>query len=148
MTQTIDSRGNQAPAPERWTSALAQVLAGWNRAAATWDVDALTAMYTEDVLMYGGRPWHSVGHAGLRDYFQSYAGMMKTCHLELTEQTIIELAPDTLLAQGLGLFRFGLADGRSTGATMRTTWVLAGWQERPLIRQHHFSNIPDKPPTE
>lgn len=126
--------------------ALREVLESWNRAAATWDVEGLAALYSDDALMFGGRPGLSVGVGGMRDYFGSYVDALAAAHLELVDQHLMELAPEVCLAQGFGVFKFRRVDGRQTGTTMRTTLVIARRDGRWKIRQHHFSAIPDKPP--
>ena len=137
---------NDACAASRAELALQEVLASWNRAAAAWDVEGLASLYTEDALMFGGLPGLSVGAPGMRAYFGSYVGALAGAHLELVDQHLLELAPEVYLAQGFGVFKFRRVDGRNTGTTMRTTWVIATHAGSWKIRQHHFSTIPDKPP--
>ena len=147
MSRTVDTRGALSPAPAEAEEALRQVLAGWNAAAASWNVEALAAMYTADVVMFGGLAHHSVGIEGMRQYFGAYVDQLASAHLTLTDQHILPVGPDSYLAQGFGTFRFQRVGGRQTGTTMRTSWLLqrqgdGAWR----IRQHHFSTIPDKPP--
>ncbi|MDB5856378.1 MAG: hypothetical protein JWQ76_67 [Ramlibacter sp.] len=146
MSSTVDGEGAVAAAPPRAEQALQEVLASWNRAAESWDVEALAALYTEDALMFGGRPGLAVGVAGMRGYFGSYVDVLASAHLALVDQYLVELAPEVYLAQGFGVFKFGRVDGGQTGTTMRTTLVIARRDGRWKIRQHHFSSIPDKPP--
>lgn len=146
LSKSIDHRGAVADAPPEAEQAIHEVLAGWNRAAQTWNVDGLVAMYTEDALMFGGRPGLSVGLAGMRTYFASYVDQLASTHLDLVDQYIVALAPDIYLAQGFGIFKFRLASGEHTGTTMRTTLVLIRREGQWKIQQHHFSTIPDKPP--
>jgi uncharacterized protein (TIGR02246 family) len=138
MSNTVHSAGAE--------HALREVLASWNRSAATWDVKGLAALYAEDALMFGGRPGLSVGVPGMQAYFGSYVGTLAGAELELVEQHLLELAPEVYLAQGFGVFQFRRVDGRTTGTTMRTTLVIARPDGQWKIRQHHFSTIPDKPP--
>lgn len=135
-----------ASAPPAAVHALQVVLESWNRAAATWDVEGLAALYADDALMFGGRPGLSVGVAGMRSYFGSYADALSAAHLQLVDQHLVELGPEVYLAQGFGVFKFHRVDGRQTGTTIRTTLVIARCGGRWTIRQHHFSTIPDKPP--
>ena len=145
MSQLIDPvRPPPSPAA---IAALEEVAAGWNRASATWDVDALAAQYWDEAMLFGGRPYLSVGPMGLRDYFASYADQLKVVSLVLRDQVLAEPTPDLVLAQGFCEFAFTLADGRATGATMRTSLVLMRRQGRWKILQHHFSSLPEKPPT-
>src|SRR5262245_35298774 len=71
-------------------AALAQVQAAWNAAARNWDPPALTAVYTQDALFFGGRPGHCVGADAILDYFASYAGIIESASLELLEQHVLE----------------------------------------------------------
>jgi uncharacterized protein (TIGR02246 family) len=148
MNQTIDREGQVGPAPAAAEAALQEVLAGWNRASSSWDADGLAAMYWEDAMLFGGRPYLSVGVDGIRDYFVSYAAQLVSVGLVLRDQVLVAPAPDLLLAQGFAEFSFRLADGRDTGATMRTSLVLMRRDGRWKIQQHHFSDLPAKPPTE
>lgn len=146
MSLTIDSQGHVLPASPDAEAALLHVLSRWNEAAAHWDVESLAAMYTPDALMFGGLPGHSVGTAGLRDYFGAYADRLAAAHLTLVDQYIGALGPDSYTAQGFGVFKFWLADGRLTGATMRTSLLLERRNDWWLIRQHHFSTVPARTP--
>ncbi len=126
--------------------ALASIERDWNAAAQNWNVEALTAVYTEDALMYGGRPGLSVGHAGVRAYFASYVGILAETELKLVDQHIIQLAPETFVAQGYGEFQFVLAGGKRAGTVMRTTLIVVKRGGRWRIIQHHFSPTPETPP--
>ncbi len=145
MSPLIDSAH---PASAGAVAALEDVAAGWNRASATWNCDALAAMYWDEATLFGGRPYLSAGPEGIRDYFASYADQLKVVGLALRDQVLVEPAPDMVLAQGFCEFSFTLADGRVTGTTMRTSLVLMRRQGRWKILQHHFSSLPEKPPTE
>jgi ketosteroid isomerase-like protein len=146
MSNTINQAGEICPASTQAELVLSDVQERWNRAAKNWDVASLTAMYTEDALMYGGRPGMSIGHAGMNEYFASYADMLSSTRLNLTEQFLIELAPDVYLAQGYGVFEFKLINGKVSGTTMRTTLILVKRKSEWRILQHHFSSTPDVPP--
>jgi uncharacterized protein (TIGR02246 family) len=128
--------------------ALEAVQHDWNAAARNWDVDALTALYSEDAVFFGGRPGQSVGHEAVRGYFASYVGVLASTSLELFDQQQVPLGPDVLLAQGYCRFGFLLVDGRRTSAVMRMTWVLQEGGGQWKIRQHHFSTTPEAPPIE
>jgi uncharacterized protein (TIGR02246 family) len=127
-------------------AALAQVQAAWNAAARRWEAGALTAVYTEDALFFGGRPGHSVGTGGIREYFASYEGVIESATLELVEQQFIRLADDCFLAQGYGEFAFVLSGGRPSRSRLRTTLIVVLLQGEWKIRQHHFSTTPESPP--
>ena len=146
MNKSINPAGESAPASPEAEGVLGDVQQRWNQAARTWDVASLTAMYTDDALMYGGRPGLSIGQAGMRGYFDSYTDMLASTRLELVDQYVIELAPDIYLAQGYGVFEFKLASGKVSGITMRTTLILVKRQGVWKILQHHFSSTPDAPP--
>jgi uncharacterized protein (TIGR02246 family) len=126
--------------------ALAQVQAAWNAAAYRWEAGALTAVYTDDALFFGGRPGHSVGAAGIREYFASYEGVIESATLELVEQQFLQLADNCFLAQGDGEFAFVLAGGRQSHLRVRTTLIVVLKQGKWKIRQHHFSTTPESPP--
>ena len=143
---TIDSQGGVSPASGQAQVTLEQVLSEWNEAAANWNVEGLASLYTPDALMFGGLPGHSVGYAGMRDYFRAYADRLAGANLTLIDQYIVALGPEAYTAQGFGIFRFQLIDGRQTGTTMRTSLLLEQRNDRWRIRQHHFSAIPAKPP--
>jgi uncharacterized protein (TIGR02246 family) len=127
-------------------SALAVVQASWNLSARNWDVDALTAVYTDDALFFGGRPGHAVGPRAIREYFASYEGVIESATLELVEQHFIPVTDDCFLAQGFGEFSFVLGDSRTSRSRLRTTLLIVRQQNEWKIRQHHFSASPESPP--
>lgn len=132
--------------PDAAPAALAVVQAAWNAAARRWDADALTAVYTDDALFFGGRPGHAVGAGPIRDYFASYDGVIESATLALVEQHFIPLADDCFLAQGFGEFLFVLSGARESRSRLRTTLVIARQRGEWRIRQHHFSTSPETPP--
>ncbi|VXC80704.1 conserved hypothetical protein [Burkholderia sp. 8Y] len=127
-------------------SALRAVQASWNMSARDWNADALTAVYTDDALFFGGRPAHAVGASAVREYFASYEGVIESATLELVEQHFILITDDCFLAQGFGEFLFVLGGDRQSRSRLRTTLVIAREHGEWKIRQHHFSNIPESPP--
>lgn len=127
-------------------AALAAVQADWNAAAARWDAEALTAVYTGDAAMFAGRPGHATGEAGIRAYFGSYAGVIESAVMKLRDQRILLQLPDLVLAQGYADFNFRLAGDRPSASTLRTTLTLARRDGRWQILQHHFSATPAEPP--
>jgi uncharacterized protein (TIGR02246 family) len=127
-------------------SALAAVQAAWNAAGQRWDAIALAGIYTEDAVFFGGRPGHSVGLPAIREYFESYVGVIESAALDLIDQHIMKMAPGCYLAQGCGNFSFVLAGGQSTRSLLRTTLVIVAEGERWKIRLHHFSASPATPP--
>ena len=69
-------------------TALRAVERDWNAAAQDWNSAGLVALYTEDALFYGGRPGHAVGHAKVREYFNSYVGTFAAARLALVDQEL------------------------------------------------------------
>lgn len=126
--------------------ALLEALAArWSRAASTWDVAALTGLYTDDALLFGGRPGLAAGRAAVGDYFGSYQGVIRSATLELVEQHILAIDEAGFFAQGFAEFGFALASGTRTRARLRTS-LLVIREAGGRIRAHHFSPIPDAPP--
>ncbi len=124
---------------------LAGIVAAWNAAAQPWTPDRLSAIYTSDAMLFGGRPGHSVGAQGIADYFASYDGIIERASLDLTDQEIRVLSGDTFLAQGFCDFDFILAGDVETRSRLRTTLLIkneGGWK----ILSHHFSPVPAAPP--
>jgi len=126
--------------------ALQTVQQQWNVAAADWNPEKLTAVYTDDALFYGGYPELFAGRERIREYFESYVGVLRSTHLNLIDQHILKLGPDTFLAQGLAHFHFVLDSGKKTETKMRTTLVLVKRDGNWKLTQHHFSTMPSKPP--
>ncbi len=135
MSSSDDSRAILAAAAEAWSAA-----------GRTWDAAGIAANYTDDAVFFGGRPGLQQGSAGVRAYFESYAGTITRAKLTLRDQQVFRLAPDLILAQGFGEFALGFADGRSSDTVQRTTLVLVRRDGRWKILQHHFSAEPDSPP--
>lgn len=135
---------NAAPASTHDT--VHDVANRWNAAAATWNPDALAALYAPEAVFFGGRPGHAVGYQAILGYFVSYAETLRSAHMKLVDPCVIELGPDTLLMQGHADFRFVLADGSATSSTLRATWILARRQGAWQILQHHVSPTPEAPP--
>lgn len=135
--------GTQTPQAR---AALDAVMALWNAAAAPWDADALTAVYTADALFFGGRPGHFVGAEAVQAYFQSYEGVIRSGRMALVDQHLKVLAPGCVLSQGFVDFAFELCDGQRTQSRLRTTLVLVSEDASWRICQHHFSPTPEVPP--
>ncbi len=118
----------------------------WNLAAKVWNPEALARLYADDALFYGGRSGHSVGVAAIQAYFASYDGIIQSAVLDLIEQEIVQLSPESFVSQGLGVFSFVLAGGRHTQSVLRTTLVLSKLNGQWKIQLHHFSVTPEVPP--
>lgn len=131
---------------KRADEALRAIEREWNAAALRWDPDRLTAIYTDDAVFFGGRPGISLGQTGIRVYFASYVGLLKSTRLELVDQHLRELAPDTFLAQGYGKFQFLLESGKESSTVMRTTLLIVKREGQWRILEHHFSTTPESPP--
>lgn len=144
--KAMTPEGVTEEASEKAQDVLRDVQSRWNKAARTWDVEGLTAMYTCDALMYGGRTGMSLGHSGMRAYFSSYLDLLASTTMQLRGQIMIELAPDVFLAQGYSDFGFVLTSGKKSGTTMRTTLIIVKREGEWLIIQHHFSSTPETPP--
>ncbi len=131
--------------PQDVSAILASIESQWSEAAHNWNPQMLTALYTADALLMGGRPEHSVGQAAIRGYFDSYVGIIHSGGLEFHEQETRMLGARAMLAQGFATFRFILAGGVETRMPVRTTFLLVR-EDRWRIRSHHFSAIPEAPP--
>jgi uncharacterized protein (TIGR02246 family) len=118
----------------------------WNRAAKVWNPEALARLYADDALFYGGRSGHSVGVAAIQAYFASYDGIIQSAVLDLIEQELVQISPESFVSQGLGAFSFVLSGGRKTQSVLRTTLVLSQINGRWKIQLHHFSVTPEVPP--
>lgn len=127
-------------------AALTQVVADWNRAGAGWDAVAIAAVYTEDALLFGGRPGHSVGREAIRGYFASYEGVILAGAMQMRETVLRMPGADCVLAQGMVDFSFTLAAGQQTRSALRATLMLLRQSDRWRILEHHFSTIPEAPP--
>lgn len=147
MRNTMASeRQSPGQALDEANGVLSTMERDWNAAAMNWDVEALTALYTADAVMFAGRPGMAMGTAGVRGYFASYVGMLTSTSLKLVDQYVVSLGPDAFLAQGYGHFQFVLDTGKTSETTLRTTWVLVRRGERWKVMHHHFSATPDVPP--
>src|SRR5436190_9464195 len=123
-------------------TALRAVERDWNAAAQHWNSAGLVALYTEDALFYGGRPGHAVGHAKVREYFDSYVGTLAGARLALVDQELRKLGEGVYLAQGYAAFDFDLTTGGATRTVLRSTLVLTRRPEGWRVVQHHFSSPP------
>jgi len=125
---------------------LADMQNAWNLAAKVWNPKALASLYADNALFYGGRSGHSVGAAAIQVYFASYDGIIQSAVLDLIEQELVQLSPESFGSQGLGAFSFVLAGGRQTQSVLRTTLLLRRLNGRWKIQLHHFSVTPEVPP--
>ncbi len=132
--------------PTHCREILARVIAQWNDAGKSWDVEGLTNVYAEDALFFGGRPAHCVGADEIRRYFGSYKGVILSAGMELRDQHVVPLAPGLFLAQGLADFSFILEHGQRTQSQLRSTVLIERRQGDWKIRQYHFSPMPPEPP--
>jgi hypothetical protein len=118
----------------------------WNLAAKVWNPTALASLYADNALFYGGRAGHSVGVSAIQAYFASYDGIIESAVLDLIEQELVQISPESFVAQGLGAFSFVLKNGRQTQSVLRTTLVLSRLNGKWKIQVHHFSVTPEAPP--
>jgi ketosteroid isomerase-like protein len=133
------------PASSSGRHGLAEVERRWNAAAQPWNPAALCVLYTDDALLMGGRPGHSVGREHIRGYFFSYVNVIESARLELKDQYLVVLGQSRCLAQGEGHFEFHLTAGTRSSSVLRTTLLLVGpspWS----IQAQHFSPAPQAPP--
>jgi len=125
---------------------LADMQNAWNLAAKVWNPKALAELYADNALFYGGRSGHSVGVAAIQAYFASYDGIIQSAVLDLIEQELVQISPESFVSQGLGAFSFVLTGGRQTQSVLRTTLVLSQLNGEWKIQLHHFSVTPEVPP--
>ena len=118
----------------------------WRHGGAPYDPHALTALYTENALFYGGLPAHYVGQGEIERYFEYYRELVGTSSLAFRDLAFRRLSDSMIAVQGFVDFTFGLPDGQTSHATLRATLVLSlgldGWR----ILLQHFSNPPLKTP--
>ena len=126
--------------------ALATVIAAWNEGSTHWNADGLAKAYTQDALMFAGRPGHAVGKDAIRAYFATYDGVIESATMQFVEPKFLGLAHECLLIQGYADFSFRLAGGEQTRSVLRATLVVAKDGGTWRIRQHHFSATPAAPP--
>lgn len=125
---------------------LADMQNAWNLAAKVWNPKALAKLYADNALFYGGRSGHSVGVAAIQAYFESYDGIIQSAVLDLIEQELVQISPESFVSQGFGAFSFVLTGGRQTQSVLRTTLVLSRLNGEWKIQLHHFSVTPEVPP--
>ena len=125
---------------------LGEMQNSWNAAAKVWNPGALASLYADNALFYGGRPGHSVGAREIQAYFASYDGIIESAVLDLVEQQLVQISPESFTAQGFGAFAFVLSGGRKTQSVLRTTLILSKLNGQWKIQLHHFSVTPDVPP--
>lgn len=125
---------------------LAEMQNAWNLAAKVWNPKALAELYADNAMFYGGRSGHSVGVAAIQAYFASYDGIIQSAVLDLIEQEVVQISPESFVYQGLGAFSFVLVGGRQTQSVLRTTLVLSQLNGHWKIQLHHFSVTPEVPP--
>src|SRR3979409_133288 len=92
--------------PDAAAAVLSLIENQWNEAARNWSPEAFTAIYTDDALFFGGRPGFFVGRERIEQYYRSYVGVVSSAALKYSDQSFIELAPGTVLAQGFAHFSF------------------------------------------
>lgn len=119
----------------------------WRTGGVPYRPELLTALYTEKALFYGGlAPLYS-GRDQIRGYFDHYVGLVASSVITLRNQEFAAFSNEEIAAQGIVEFTFGLADGRSTSLTQRSTLIMqrigcADW----LVSLQHFSVQPVETP--
>lgn len=129
-----------------WSRTLADIACRWSRASSPLRPAAIAELYTHDALFFGGLPDLYVGREGVAAYFSHYRDILSSIDLKLKGDHILPQSPEAFIFQGFAEFTFGLPDGRETFATLRATLGLVRTAGIWLIRLHHFSPPPERPP--
>lgn len=118
----------------------------WSAACTPLRPADVAALYTKDALFFGGLPDLYAGRLAVTAYFEEYRSTLHSMTLTLRGGHLIGQGEDAFLFQGFADFLFNLPDGRQTRATLRATLALVRMRDLWLIRLHHFSPPPKKPP--
>lgn len=129
-------------------SAALAILTGvqdrWNAAMASWDADAVSALYHRDAQMFGSLPDLFRGVAGVRRYFASFEadGVIAT----FDNRAVRRLDAGMIVASGYVAFRVTAADKPSL-LSYRFSFVLRREDGEWLILLHHASPVPETAPS-
>lgn len=128
-------------------SALRCIEQKWRMGGVPYDPARLSSLYTDDALFYGGLAQLYAGREQIRAYFDYYVGLVASSVIALRDQNLIWLSDETVAAQGIVEFAFGLPDGRSTSLTQRSTLIVTRTDDADwLVRLQHFSVRPAETP--
>lgn len=125
---------------------LGTAVEAWNAAAENWDPHALTEIYTDDAVLFGGLTEHSVGKSQILRYFAFYVGEILSAKLTMHDVEILRTGSAAILVQGYCRFNFVLSGGKETTSDLRATWLIDWTDGATRIRAHHFSPPPSAPP--
>lgn len=125
---------------------LQQLVTRWNAAAEQWDPTALARCYTADAALFGGRSGHSIGRDAVKNYFDSYVGVIRSCAITLQDQEVSRLGDGLLVAQGHVDLSFILEDDLKSTSLLRSTLILRFEDTEWMVWRHHFSPVPAAPP--
>jgi hypothetical protein len=118
--------------------ALRSVQDGWNRAMATWDVDAVAKLYDPEAQIFGSKPGLYLGPEGARRYYGRFG--VERCVAHFENQAVF--SPDPMLVIGSGPVTFHMtAGGVAKILDFRFSFVLR-FAGRWGIFLHHESPAP------
>ena len=120
---------------------LAEIQKRWNVAASTWDIKALSQIYSRDALFFGLLPNLYIGRAEIEKYFGSYLEVLNSVTLTLLEQNTRALGPSVFAAQGFGEIFNRRHDGSITTGKVRSSFVIVNVDGVWEISLHHFSEV-------
>ena len=106
----------------------------WAKAFAARDLEALSTLYTPDVLFFGSRPELFRGRPGVRAYFDGLAPDVRLDGFDPPD--LIEIAPGVFGTAGFWRFHFGPEARR-----YRLTWVVVARDGGWLLAQHHAARV-------
>jgi ketosteroid isomerase-like protein len=124
--------------PDRKAAAqiLDNVLASWNAAMASWNVDQIVEVYDENTLFLGSTPPLHKGRAGVRSYFEGIPGERSV--LELFEMEVVVLDAKIIVASGYAKFE-SVIGGNAIINNMRISLTLVLRDSDWKIASHHVS---------
>jgi ketosteroid isomerase-like protein len=118
----------------------------WRHGGAPYDPQALTGLYADDALFFGGLPDHYVGQVEIERYFEHYRELVRTSSLGFRDLIFRRLSDSIIAAQGFVDFTFGLPNDQTSYATLRATLVVSRGSDGWRILLQHFSIPPLKTP--
>lgn len=117
---------------------FAEILAAWNKAMASWDIEQLLKIYDREVLFFGSQPDLYQGKDGVKSYFASIPGVR--CYLTLTGEKVVMLTSGLITAAGFA--RFDLCtEGEESQVEARLSFALIKRDDGWKIILHHFTPL-------
>lgn len=120
-------------------SIVAGVLKDWNKAMSSWDIEKLLDVYDEEVLFFGAQPSLSIGHKGVKSYFDAIPA--KSNALEFSNPVVLMLDERHIAVSAYAGFVVTMKSGDKVCNDLRITWSLIkrdnGWK----IVSHHVSPV-------